>query len=63
MIRENFESDICFKKSAEVNNIGYTYFREMFKKYTGIPPVQYLLELKLLWVKEMLLLSHKITKK
>ncbi len=48
MIRENVESDIDFKNFADCHNIGYSYFRKMFKKYTGVPPVQYHLELKLL---------------
>ena len=54
-IRENVESEINFQNFAEQNNIGYSYFRKMFKKYTGVPPVQYHLELKILRAKEMLL--------
>lgn len=62
MIRENVESDIDFKNFADCHNIGYSYFRKMFKKYTGVPPVQYHLELKLLRAKELLLFSDKIIK-
>lgn len=54
-IRENVESEINFQSFADENNIGYSYFRKMFKKYTGVPPVQYHLDLKLLRAKEMLL--------
>ncbi len=61
-IRENVESEIDFKKFAEQNHIGYSYFRKMFKKYTGVPPVQYHLGLKILRAKEMLLSSDKIIK-
>ena len=34
----------------------------MFKKYTGVPPVQYHLDLKILRAKEMLLSTDKIIK-
>jgi AraC-like DNA-binding protein len=62
MIRENVESEFDFKNFAEKNNIGYSYFRKMFKKYTGVPPVQYHLDLKLLRAKEMLLNTNKSIK-
>ena len=62
MIRENVEQDIDFKKFAEENHMGYSYFRKMFKKYTGVPPVQYHLERKILRAKEMLLSTDKIIK-
>jgi AraC-like DNA-binding protein len=56
------ESDISFQTFAEENNIGYSYFRKMFKKYTGVPPVQYHLDLKILRAKEMLLYDDKSIK-
>jgi AraC-like DNA-binding protein len=34
----------------------------MFKKYTGVPPVQYHLDLKVLRAKELLLYSDKSVK-
>ncbi|HHJ10291.1 MAG TPA: AraC family transcriptional regulator [Bacteroidetes bacterium] len=61
-IRENIEQKIDLKKLAEENNIGYSYFRKMFKKYTGVPPLQYQLRLKIMRAKEMLLSSDKIIK-
>lgn len=61
-IRENVESEIIFQTFAEENNIGYSYFRKMFKKYTGVPPVQYHLDLKILRAKEMLLQTDKSVK-
>jgi AraC-like DNA-binding protein len=61
-IRENVESQINFHDFAEENHIGYSYFRKMFKKYTGVPPVQYHLDLKVLRAKEMLLYSDKSIK-
>ncbi len=62
MIRENVESEIDFKIFADDSNIGYSYFRKMFKKYTGVPPVQYHLDLKMMRAKELLLFSDKIIK-
>jgi len=61
-IRENVEAELDFQSFAEENNIGYSYFRKMFKKYTGVPPVQYHLDLKILRAKEMLLYTDKSVK-
>lgn len=61
-IRENIEKEIDFKQFAHDNHIGYSYFRKMFKKYTGVPPVQYQLDLKIMRAKEMLLSTDKIIK-
>jgi AraC-like DNA-binding protein len=61
-IRENIEKELDFKKYAEANNISYSYFRKMFKKYTGVSPVQYQLDLKIMRAKEMLLSTDKIIK-
>jgi AraC-like DNA-binding protein len=62
MIRENVEKEIDFKNYAECNNIAYSYFRRMFKMYTGLPPVQYQLDLKIIRSKELLLSTDKIIK-
>jgi AraC-like DNA-binding protein len=56
------EGKIDFKKFAEENNIGYSYFRKMFKLYTGVPPVKYHLDLKIMRAKEMLVSTDKIIK-
>jgi AraC-like DNA-binding protein len=56
-IRENVEAELDFQAFAEKNSISYSYFRKMFKKYTGVPPVKYHLDLKVLRAKEMLLHS------
>ena len=61
-IREHIEKEIDFKQYADDNHIGYSYFRKMFKKYTGVPPVQYQLDLKIMRAKEMLLATDKIIK-
>ncbi len=62
LIRENFQKEIDFKHYAENNNIAYSYFRRMFKMYTGLPPVQYQLDLKIIRSKELLLSTDKIIK-
>lgn len=62
LIRENIEEDIDWQKLADDNNIGYSYFRKMFKKYTGISPHQYQLEMKLFRAKELLLTTDKSIK-
>ncbi len=62
LVRENIEKDIDFKQYAEENNIAYSYFRRMFKMYTGLPPAQYHLDLKIIRSKELLLSTDKIIK-
>jgi len=62
LIRENVEDKMDFKVFAEEHNIGYSYFRQKFKLYTGVPPVQYHLDLKILKAKEMLLSTDKRVK-
>ncbi|WP_066630623.1 AraC family transcriptional regulator [Labilibacter marinus] len=58
-IRENIEGEVDLQKLAEDNCIAYSYFRKMFKKYTGISPHQYHLELKLLRAKALILTTDK----
>jgi AraC-like DNA-binding protein len=62
MIRENVDSEIDFKQFSDKNYISYAYFRKMFKRYTGVSPVQYHLQLKMMRAKEMLLHSDKFIK-
>lgn len=54
-MRENVEEDLNLQELASTYNIGYSYFRKMFKQYTGVPPKQYLLDLKIMRSKELLL--------
>ncbi len=61
-IRENIENEIDLKEYVEANNISYSYFRKMFKKYTGVSPGQYQLSLKIMRAREMLLSTDKIIK-
>ncbi len=62
MIRENIEAGVDWEKLADENNIGYSYFRKTFKKYTGFSPHQYQLEMKLYRAKELLLTTEKSIK-
>ncbi len=61
-IREGVENNIDLKQLARQHHISYANFRKMFKKYTGIPPRQYHLELKLIRAKELILTSEKSIK-
>lgn len=61
-IHENIECDIDFKILSKRYNIGYSHFRKMFKKLTGVSPKQYLIHHKLLKAKEMLTATDKTVK-
>ena len=58
-MRENVETQIDLQALANQYHVGYANFRKMFKKYTGISPRQYHLELKLMRAKELILTSEK----
>ncbi len=61
-MRENIEHEVNLEKLAMDNNLAYSYFRKMFKKYTGISPHQYHLDLKMMRAKELILTSDKSIK-
>jgi AraC-like DNA-binding protein len=61
-IRDNTYEDIDLPKLAADNNLSYSYFRTMFRKFTGISPTQYHLILKLQKAREMLISSNKSIK-
>jgi AraC-like DNA-binding protein len=61
-IREDIGKEIDFKQYADDNFIGYSYFRKMFKQYTGIAPVQYHLDLKIRRAREMLISTDRSIK-
>ena len=52
--RNNLDKNIDVEELASELNIGYSYFRRMFKKFTGISPVQYHLMLRLQRAKDLL---------
>ncbi|MDX9909695.1 MAG: AraC family transcriptional regulator [Bacteroidales bacterium] len=53
-VGENFD----IEGFAAEQNIGYSYFRRMFKNYTGLSPRQYCLQLKMMRAKELLLSTN-----
>jgi len=57
--RENLDKNINIEHLADELNVGYSYFRQMFKKYTGISPTQYHLLLRIQKAKEMLVSTGK----
>lgn len=61
-MRENIEEKINLEELAREYNIGYSYFRKMFKKYVGVSPHHYHLELKIIRAKEMILTTDKSIK-
>jgi len=61
-MREEINQTLDLKKMAHDHLIGYSYFRKMFKKYTGVAPHQYNLELKIMRAKELLLSTNKSIK-
>ena len=61
-IRENLDGKTDLHQLATDSNVGYSYFRKMFKKYVGISPHQYHLELKLIRARELILTSDKSIK-
>jgi AraC-like DNA-binding protein len=58
-IRENVNDEIDFNKYAQDQNCAYSYFRNMFKKHTGLAPLQYHLDLRIKQSKDMLLNTDK----
>ncbi len=62
IIRDKVETDIVMQDIASDFNMGYSYFRKMFKKHTGVSPKQYHLQLKVIRAKELLLNTNKSVK-
>lgn len=62
ILRDNLNSNIDARHLASELNTGYSYFRNMFKKYTGMSPVQYHLQLRIKKAEDMLLMSQKPVK-
>jgi AraC-like DNA-binding protein len=52
--RENLNSNVNIEKLGDELNVGYSYFRQMFRKYTGISPTQYHLSLRIQKAKDLL---------
>ncbi|MCW0482270.1 AraC family transcriptional regulator [Gaoshiqia sediminis] len=61
-MRAGVDKAIDLEEIAREHHIGYSYFRKMFKSYTGVAPHQYHLELKIMRAKELLLSTDKSIK-
>jgi AraC-like DNA-binding protein len=54
IFRSKIYEDITPEKVAEELQVGYSWFRKVFKKHTGIAPGQYIIQLKIQKAKELL---------
>ncbi len=57
LMRKSIENPLPPQAIADELGLGYSWFRRLFKKYTGVSPVQYQLQLKLLRAKELMIHS------
>jgi AraC-like DNA-binding protein len=55
LIRENFDSPLSIEEIAAKLNVGYSWFRKVFSKYTGMSPGQYLIQLKIDKARQLLI--------
>lgn len=61
-IENNFNSDISPKDVAINVNMSYSWFRRVFKDYTGFSPIRYIQELRIQKSKELLTNTDKSSK-
>ncbi|QIA07633.1 AraC family transcriptional regulator [Draconibacterium halophilum] len=61
-MRQNAAQEFDLEELARQHNVGYSYFRKMFKKYTGVSPGQYHLQLRIIRAKELLISTDKSIK-
>ncbi|WP_304252348.1 AraC family transcriptional regulator [Parabacteroides gordonii] len=54
LMKEQIENPMSPEEIASQLGLGYSWFRRMFKEYTGVSPAQYQLQQKLLRAKELL---------
>lgn len=54
LFRSNISKAYSPQQAARELNVGYSWFRKLFKNYTGLSPGQYALQLKIEKAKEML---------
>ena len=61
-MRSHLHQEIKLEELVQEYQVGYSYFRKMFKKYTGVSPGQYHLQLRIIRAKEMLTGTNKTIK-
>jgi AraC-like DNA-binding protein len=54
LMRDTYTEDIVFKNIAKQVGMSYSWFRRIFKQYTGFSPLQYVQELRLQKSKDLL---------
>src|SRR5258706_5670755 len=47
LIREKFDGNLSLEEIAAKLNVGYSWFRKVFSKYTGMSPGGYMIQLKI----------------
>jgi AraC-like DNA-binding protein len=62
IIREKINTQLSAEEIAASLNMSYTWFRRMFRQYTGLAPAQYIAQMKIQKAKEMLSVSNKTIK-
>ncbi len=62
MIRERITNPLSPEELAASLNMSYTWFRRMFRQYTGLAPAQYISQLRIQKAKELLSVSNKTIK-
>jgi AraC-like DNA-binding protein len=58
ILYDSVDKNTKIEQVAEILNISYSLFRKIFTEYTGIPPKQYLLKLKLSKAEDLLRFSN-----
>jgi hypothetical protein len=58
IMRENLTNKIIFEDLAKELGVGYSWFRRMFKQYEGVSPAQYLIQLRIIKIRELLTTSN-----
>ena len=62
IIREKINTPLSSEEIAASLNMSYTWFRRMFRQYTGLAPAQYIAQLKIQKAKELLSITTKTIK-
>lgn len=62
IIRERLLDDISLEEVASAVNMSYSWFRKVFKEYTGLSPARYMLELKVRQAKDLLAVTGRSVK-